>query len=321
VQGRVESSTENSGKRINLTIKGESFQTATTTTDEFGRFWISYNPDIATNDGVVQLHTEDSEVKVSEVFSEFYDEYSALDSGTVALDSVTITNLVSRSVNSQIQFAYQKQQKLDPEQRLVYTRDEALVYYLKDYKRFSSVRDLFIELTIYVGVSKLEESDKMFVRVEELPEVTDANLPPLILLDGLRTDSRTILNQSPNDIEKIEVIPSHYFVNDMVYRGVISVHTFGRAKSPPPPSGFTYSLANHQPYTDLGHEVTLADHLPLYESNLLWDPIYAHQGGELVLEFATSRLEGRYQAIITGITKSGKPVNITRYFQTKAANQ
>ncbi len=321
VQGRIKEATENSGKqRINMTVKGESLQVATSQTDELGRFWMNYNPDIALNDAAVQIQGEDAAVEF-EIIDEFYEQYSKLNSGNTILDSVLLSGVIARSIHSQIQSAYLVPEKQDITARNVYSsKKDAVVYYLDDYKRFSSVRDTFIELTIHVGAAKSEESDNLFVRCEQPPGLTATNRSPLILLDGLRVDARTLLDYDPNKIEKIEVIPAYYFVGDLVYKGVISAHTFGGSGNTSS-SGYTFPIAKYQPYSGKAYRLTTADNLPHYESHVFWDPIHAHQGGPLILDFTTSRLEGIYQVSITGITKSGKPVNMTKFFQVSDVSQ
>lgn len=322
VQGRIKDPSEKQAKRrINMAVKGESVQVTTTHTDEYGRFWMNYNPDISSNEAAIQIQFEGDSIEQLDVVSEFYDSYSQLNSGRYVLDSALISKIIARSIHSQIQNAYKELTQLEPSGRDVYSGgEEAIVYYLDEYKRFTSMRDTFIELTILVGVSKSEESDHIFVRCEQPPGLISTNRSPLILLDGLRVAARTILDYPPNEIEKIEVVPAYYFVNDVAYKGLISVHTF-RGSGNMTPSGYTFPLSQYQSYSNEGYRLTITDNLPHYEPNIFWKPIHGHDGGELDLNFSTSRLEGNFEVSITGITNSGKPVNIKRYFQVSSVNQ
>ncbi len=322
VQGRVKDPSGKHGKkRINMALKGELVQVATSQTDESGRFWMNYNPDITSNNTAIQIQIEEDSVQLLEVISEFYDGYTKLKDGSTVLDSILISKVIARSIHSQIQNAYVEQEKLEEPNKHAYSiSNKAVTYNLDDYKRFSSIRDTFIELTILVGVSKSEESDHIFVRCEQPPGLTSANKSPLILLDGLRVDARTLLDHNPNEIEKIEIVPAYYFVNDKTYKGLISAHTFGQSGAPTP-LGYTFTLTEFQPYSSKGYQLTVTENLPHYASNVFWRPILAHQGGPLILDFSTSRLEGNYQVVITGITNSGKPLNIIRYFQVSSTHQ
>lgn len=320
VQGHIkEAAGDFHSKRINMTVKGEFMQVATTKTDEYGRFWMTYNPEIASNDAAIQIQCEGDSIEL-EVVSEFFEGHTSMKNTRTTLDSMHLTNMVSRSIHSQIQYAYLEPGQQEPSGKHVYSSSkETIVYYLDEYKRFTSMRDTFIELTIHIGASKSEESDNLFVRCEQPPGLTATNRSPLILLDGLSVDAQTILNHNPNEIEKIEVLPAYYFVGDLVYKGLISAHTFDG--SAPTTLGNTYPLSEYQPYSEEGFHLTISENLPHYESNVLWQPIYDHQGGRLLLDFSTSRLEGNYQVLITGITNSGKPVNISRTFQVAATHQ
>lgn len=322
VQGNVKRSSGNIDQlRVNMTIKGSSMQVATTKTDRYGRFWMSYNPDLSASAAEVLIQLEEDSVEQIRIVNEFYEKHDSMPSGNTNLDSVIIGELIERSVNSQIQRAYQKQDNLESESRNIFTQPDAKVFYLDDYKRFSSVRDTFIELIKYVGVSKSEDNYRMNVRCEETPGLISSNKSPLILLDGIKVDPEDILNQSPNDIEKIEVIPEYYFVNDVVYKGLISVHTFGRIEPDINTKGQKIPLTNYQLYSENGYALRIDNRLPLYESDIYWEPIHTHNGGQLILDFSTSRLEGTYKVSVAGISKTGKPVNLITRFRVLESGQ
>lgn len=320
VQGKIEKSAGSLDQvRVNMTLEGTSMQVATTKTDTMGRFWISYNPDHSTSNTEVQIQIEEDSVEQITILSEFYDSYVPLDSTYVIMDSVSATELVSRSVQSQIQRAYEKQEQSWSSERQVFTQSNAEVFYLDDYKRFPSVRDTFIELIKYVGVSKSDDNYRMIVRCIIPPGLESANKSPLILLDGIQVTAKDILNQTPGDIEKIEIIPSYYFVKDLKYKGVISVHTFGRKELDFKSTGRKFQLANYQPYSNKAYALVIDSKLPHYESDLYWKPIHTHDAGPLTLDFSTSRLPGTYNISVSGITKTGKAVNLTKYFRVMDA--
>lgn len=321
VQGNIEKQSGNLDQvSVIMTLKGTSMQVAATKTDKLGRFWMSYNPDHSTSDTELQIQIEEDSVEQITIFSEFYDNYSPLDTAYVIVDSVTTTEIISRSVQSQIQRAYQKQEQSSPDVRSVFTQPNAEVFYLDDYKRFPSVRDTFIELIKYVGVSKSEDNYKMNVRCIIPPGLESADKSPLILLDGIRVTSEVILNQSPDDVEKIEVIPAYYFVKDVAFKGVISVHTFGRKEQLFKSTGQTFQLVDYQSYSTKAHALTIDSRLPHYESNIYWEPIRTHDGGLLTIDFSTSRLPGTYRISVSGITKTGKAVNLNKYFRVMDAD-
>ncbi|MDW3194559.1 MAG: hypothetical protein R8G66_19430 [Cytophagales bacterium] len=321
VQGRIKAiAGDQAGERINMTVKGDFFQVATTVTDEYGRFWMNYKPELTSN-GSIQIQTENESIEF-DLIDEFRIGYPVLNQGKTVLDAVFMSTLIDRSIYAQIQNAYLLPEQSEQSVRNTYlNREDVIVYHLDDYKRFTSIRDTFIELTILIGVSKSEESDKIFVRCEQLPGMASNANSPMILLDGLRVDARTLLDQNPNDIEKIEVLPAYYFVDDQVYKGVISAHTFDESGKNMPGLGEIFSLSEYQPYFNQEYEINATVNLPHYERNVLWKPMHRHGGGSFVLEFTTSRLVGNYQVSIRGITNTGEPVNIARYFQVAASNQ
>lgn len=320
VQGNV--SNAYGRPRINMSIKGSSMQIATTETDSVGNFWLNYNPSLSPNDAEIQIEFENDTIGQISMVNEFYKTCSALDTSRVTLDSITISELIKRSVNSQIQIAYQKQLDALPDKRPNFTLPIAEVYYLDDYKRFPSVRDTFIELINNVGVPKSEGNYKMNVRCNSVPpNFVERNLVPLLLLDGLKVTPEDVLNMSPNSIEKIEVIPEYYFVNDIVYKGVISVHSFNGNMNMANQNGHNFPIANYQPYSEEGNQPQIDSRTPQYQTDLYWKPVYVHQGGELIVNFSTSIIEGTYQISVKGISKKGIPINITKQFQVISSRE
>lgn len=313
VQGNVNNA---DGKlRINMTINGSNMQIAATETDSSGNFCINYNPSLSSINAEIQIQLENDTISQISVVDEFYEKFSALDTSQITLDSITLSELIDRSVGSQIQAAYKKHLDAISGTRPIFTLPYAEVYYLDDYKRFPSVRDVFIELINNVGVSKSEENYKMNVRCNsEPPYLIVKNPVPLILLDGLKVTPQEILNISPNSIEKIEVIPEYYFLNDIVYKGVISVHSF-KGNMNVTTSGHNFHIANYQPYSEDGYQSQVESRIPQYQTDLYWEPVYTHHGGELIVNFSTSLIEGAYNLSVRGISENGKPLNITKQFQ------
>ncbi|MEQ6168756.1 hypothetical protein AAOE16_16280 [Ekhidna sp. MALMAid0563] len=315
IQGKIIKESGDPGQiRINMIIKGSSLQLATTKTDEFGRFCMNYNPDYLIRDGMVQIEVKDETAKSISLIDEYYDHYPML-SDYFTLDSAIIPELIDRSVFSQIERAYEIIPSIEPARQTNYTHPQALVLFLDEYTRFSSTRDTFIELTSNVSVSKNENNYSLTVRCKHLPNIISEKPESLLLLDGFKTTAENILNQSPNNIEKIEILPQYYFVNDIVYGGIISVHSFTSKKFEYTPSGQTFSLGDYQSYSESDYKLEIEENLPLYDFNLLWKPIYTHEGGTLRLNLTTSRLEGNYLISVTGITQSGTPINLLQYFQ------
>lgn len=320
VQGQIENDLDSvHNLRVNMTIKGSSMQVSTTTTDEQGRFWMSYNPALVGNEGNIQVNNP--EVNRIKIVNEYYENYSALNAGKVNIDSVTADELRNRSVITQIQRAYQLENENDKPSRQNFTGLESQMYYLEDYVRFPSIRDTFIEYITTVAVSKSEDNFKMNVRCFPLPGQTTTEYPALVLLDGMMVEPEDIFELSPNDVEKIEVLADFYFLNDMVYKGIVSVHTLERSDYKFTPKGTILKLASYQKYGSEGYKMNvLEERMPLYEPFIYWDPVYDHNGGPLALDFYTSRLEGLFEVTIRGISKSGKAINLLKYIKVESTD-
>lgn len=320
IQGQItKNETPQKNKRVLMTMEGSSIQVSTTISDEFGRFWLQYNPSIVKNEGNLQL-LEDEESKIR-LINEFYTQYPKLESSGTQLDSLIISELIDRSIARQIQQAYQPLEINQVKSRENFIGFDAQVYYLADYTRFSTMRDTFIEYIPSVGVSKSERDFKMIVRCELTPGQFLADLPPLILLDGIMVSSEDILKLSPNNVERIEVLNKYYYVNDMIFKGVVSVHSLNGKDAQMNPKGMTFQLAEFQNYNPGIQALNSEDdRLPNYESLLFWDPIHSHEGGDLLLNFSTSRLEGIYQVSINGISNNGKSINLNKFIRVQSNN-
>lgn len=317
VQGVVKKDAKSlENTRINMTMKGSSIQVSTTTSDQFGRFWMSYNPALIGNEGLLQV--EDTTFTKIQLVDEFYKAYPSLPASQTILDSATAKELVERSIITQVKKAYKPEKPIDREYNEGFVGLGAFTYELKDYIRFPSIRDTFIEYISRVKVSKSEDNFEMEVRCEELPGLIATKFSVLTLLDGMIVDPEDILRLSPNVVEKIEVLPTYYFVNDATYKGVVSVHTSNKSKLEFAPKGTRLKLTDYQEYNAEGYAISLSDkHLPWYEPSVYWDPIYNHDGGNLVLNFSTPRLSGIYAVSIRGISGSGKAINKVQYIQVE----
>jgi hypothetical protein len=317
VQGNI--SNADSKLRINMAIRGSSMQIATTETDSSGNFCINYNPSLSSNNAEIQIQLENDTISQISIVDEFYEKFPALDTAQITLDSITLSELIDRSVGSQIQAAYKKHLDAISGSRSIFTLPYAEVYYLDDYERFPSIRDVFIELINNVGVSKSEENYKMNVRCNSEPPNLIAKKPvPLILLDGLKVTPKDLLNISPNRIEKIEVIPEYYFASDIVYKGVISVHSFKGNIKVTTQNGLSFPIANYQPYSEKEYQPEVDSRIPQYQTDLYWEPVYTHHGGDLIISFSTSLIEGAYNLSVRGISENGNPINMTKQFQVNS---
>lgn len=303
--------------RIHVTMEGASIQVATTTSDELGRFWIPYNPSIVGTQGNLQL--EDMDNVNIDLINEFYEQYPALQRSNTHLDSTSLKELIKRSIATQIQQAYQPIMRDQVKTRENFIGFDAQVYYLEDYTRFSTMRDTFIEYITNVGVSKSELDFKMIVRCELAPGQTITTYAPLILLDGIMVSAEDILRLSPNDVEKIEVLSKHFYVNDKIYKGVVSVHTLDRSNLQLSPTGINFTMAKYQSKTSQILKIeNIDERLPNYQSLIYWQPIYTHLGGDLNLDFFTSGLEGFYNVSIRGISNNGRPINLNKYIRVQS---
>ena len=315
IQGQVDVGSEEP-KRINISIRGRSMQVKTAKTDETGRFWMYYNPEWADKVGYL-ISSEPGDLSL-EYVSEYYDTYPETPIDSLLIDSALADELVKRSVESQIEKVYESELIFEEVSDVNFLPFNAFIYKLAEYERFTSMRDTFIELVPYVGVSKSEDNYKIIVRCNGVPDLYREDEKPLILLDGVIVSNKDILDLSPNDVERIEVLPEYYFLDDIYFNGVVSVHTVDKNLASVLPKGTPVQFADYIPYTSKTVEIDLSnERLPNLASQVYWNPIVDHSGGDLRIKFNTPRQTGIFEIRINGLSKSGKAINISRFIEVQ----
>ncbi len=236
--------------------------------------------------------------------------------------------LLSRSIDMQVQNIYQNENIFKTRvprtdsSSFYGTADET--YYLNDYTRFPVMEEVMRE---YVsGVMVRKQKDRFHLMVLDNVNKTLFQENPLVLLDGVPIfDINKIMALNPLKIQKLEVLDRRYFLDALIFPGIVSYSTFDSDLG-----GFDLNKKNlsidyeglqerrefYAPHYD--DQRMLESRIPDNRSLLYWNPsLTINNKGKQQIEFFTSDLYGKFEIVIEGITGKGISGSSVHQFEVK----
>jgi hypothetical protein len=292
-------------------ITGQDFQLNIAQPDSLGHFYIQVPPQSESRKAYFSLIMDTSKVTYR-IHGKFLDTYPKLAFPDVRLTDEQIKEVAARSVNTQIMNAYyQADSNLS-----VLTQpsdfDYDFYYTLDDYNRFPLMYEHFYEYVPYVSAKSF--SDKIKIHIRNLPPNP---LPPLILIDGVPTDSKRILDFSPYRVQSFGIINHRFFYGPMVSDGVLVLHTFeGDLQGFEPghySMRFDYKGVQRAATPLIFDWNKKSTKIPRYQEELIWMPNWSNSTDEKsMINFGSSQVPGMYTMKLEGIDKDGSPVSISK---------
>jgi len=298
-------------QQVSLSFQSSDMQLSLTETDQNGDFLFYYNPDKVK--GVGKIHSNEKSIQIV-LDDDFQKDITLEETPELSLDKKYFEAIQPRALNNQIMDAYFEPESLEVKQNENFLPFNTIVYKLDDYKRFSSVRTPLIEVICEVAASKNPDNFELSVRSGETDSFIDeGSADPLILLDGIITDSKTVLEYPANQLEKIEILPYSYFFGPIRFDGIISFHskekyvdkTFENAIVPSKYQPFKPNYVKKVPLND--------SRKPQLENTLYWEPFREVDDQALEIDFATGTDSGLFKVSIMSHSEKGKEV-YSRYF-------
>jgi len=188
--------------------------------------------------------------------------------------------------------------------------DPKLKISIDDYVRLDSLDEYFHELISHVKIKYRKKQALM--NVYNYDQHRLMNQKPLFLYDGLIISNPTeILAKSPNEIERIEVVPYEYFYKSSHFYGI--VHVISRNKtcevSSLPNNTERYYLPLFISEIQKSGYQKPEKHQPDFRTDLLWEPnLTLTKNNEIKLEFISSDVKGEYELVLEGISEKGEPI-------------
>jgi len=259
---------------------------------------------------------------------------------SLQFDSSTIEFIEGQSVNMQLSNLYHEYTKIHGHQQLKTNKETPFYgqpefqYYLDDYTRFPSLKEVFVEYIRYVSHRKKGGSSNFYVWDDYTNSQSLANnvffdQPALVMLDGIPVhDQQWIMNIDPLLIESIDVVTKKYFIGNEVFSGVVNLKTYHHDLA-----GVELPLSiEKKPYKSLqnpmefyypnhGENASENRRIPDRRNTLYWNPgIEITSEKSEQLQFYTGDTTGEYLIVINGITSQGTLVHLTKKIRVIKSN-
>lgn len=280
---------------------------------------------------VIDSKPEDFKIELDNKSFKYIDK---LKFNRIQLNSNIKEWLVNESISNQMENAYSAL-KLDKatnrESHNLFYVSPSITYKLDDYKRFSTLRETFVEVIEGTGIRK--RKDKYFFRVYN-PYKTPTNnystpseLAPLILLDGVMIqDNQYLIDYNPYKIEQVNLLRENYFYGPKIFNGIVDIRT---KKAGNLESDFQRLKGVHHVNLDFIESEKVyysptynfnqekLKRIPDYRRQLFWQPEITLNNDKKQLGFYTSDIEGIYEVTLKGYTVSGDYLVMSSSFEVK----
>ncbi len=304
-----------SNREITFSIPGKYFQVKGGRTDNSGRFFITFDTPIGTNDAYIQVL--DREVGYDlEQDPKFYDSYEGLSEIPIFLDSIAAEQIVKRSIRNQIENAYYTIQEdsliEDTNWRPQFSEFE-FFYKFDDFTRFPTLEDHFTEYILRARVRRKEGVRRILVPADNQSFAFERD--PLVLLDGVTASAESILQFNPYKVENVGIIGGRFYMGPVIRDGIVDIRTYQGRLDEFRPGANTVKLEL------MGLSKIRTFKCPDYENNeelknlpdtrdqLFWNPQVKINGEESYkLEFFTSDTQGEFRIEVNGFTSDGEPL-------------
>ena len=308
-----------------LSLPGKNFQVAMGKTDRSGRFLIPVVAPAQNRLGYLKVLEEVPNTYNLNFSPEFREHYPLFRHQPVVLDSQSVATIVQKSIHTQIENAYFDLRSRSGEMQVkpFFTHlDYDRKFFLDDYTRFPSMREVFHEYIPLVNVSKNENDFTLSYRILDLPQQF-LKRDLLILLDGVPISRRQALMLDPYKIESINLANNRHYLGPYVADGIISLHTYegDLHGTELVETTFKYNYAGLQTkntYHFPDYAFSAKTKLPDKREQLYWAPeVNVVKGETLKLEFFTSDVPGNYEIEVEGISDRGLPVSMRGNFRVQ----
>lgn len=256
-----------------------------------------------------------------------------IDYGNVNFNSFFINKkmkklIVERSIHNQIENAYfdSKPDSIIQTMSLPpFYSGETTQYILDDYKRFSTLKETFVEILKLVSINKDAKGKTIFKIIPKLP-LLDSGISSLVLLDGAYIHNHERLLTLPSkSIEKITIARDQYLYGSYSFQGIMDIRTFEGDSYKNYLDNNTQSFENEkfriikkyykEDYS--GSKKEQKKHIPDFRNQLAWIPEIAEKENTFDINFYTSDITGEFEITLEGISNKGIPVRITESFTVK----
>lgn len=194
-------------------------------------------------------------------------------------------------------------------------------YILDEYTRFTRMDEVIIEFIPSLRFRRIDNKRILSVLIDESASFAIGN--SLVLLDGIPIfDHEIIFKYDPLLVYKIDVYKNRFDFGDQFFDGIVYFttykHDYPTLKVDEQTQVFDYEGTQVHRYfytPSYLHEEKNKQRIPDYRHTLLWEPNIKIAGAtDIQIPFVTSDLTGGFQVIVEGITKDGKIIYGSSFF-------
>lgn len=302
-----------------------------------------FYPSISNADGKIKFEVKDflgsSEIVVQpnpqygniyrvEIDNPFSDSFSSGTLPQFQLSKQYANTLLDKSISMQVQNIYSANklnQFISPflDTAAFYLHPDAK-YLLDDYTRFTTVEEVLREYVTFVDVIK--NNGTYHFPVYDVVNGIHFTSDPLVLLDGVPVfDLNKFMKFDPLKLKKLEVITRRYILGSSTFSGILNWQTYkgDLANYELDPQALVVDYEGLQLQREFyspayDNDDQRAAHLPDFRNVLFWKPdIKIAANSSQQINFYTSDLEGKYAAIIQGLSSNGTCGSKIIFFDVK----
>lgn len=312
-------------RAIFLSAAGGNSDLYSTSIDSTGSFAFFTTPFFGNRDLILEIPRADSTLNITYELQDPFIRDRVGDIPSLLLDTNIVSSLKERAIEMQLgrRFGIDTLYERLPINKDPLLLNNAVVYRLDDYTRFTVMQEVVTEYIPELRFRKVDKKTDLQVRVDNaFKDMSFSKEYTLALLDGVPVfDHQKILDYNPLKVETISIYKSDYFVGVAGFSGVASFRTYKGDYS-----GLTFGknvrIVDYQGelYPSKLHAsgVHSIKNLPDMRSLLYWDPIISlNPGEEKEITVYTSAVAGNYIIRVEGISSKGIPIIFSTEFVVK----
>lgn len=319
VNGKViKTGTGLTGKNINAYFSVADTKTRfhTAVSDDSGHFSMSipalYNKD----EIIVQTNDQLDSTYSIEIANPFSDTFSSGTFPPLKTERFPEEDLLNHHIGVQVQSAFMNSKFINfntnTDTSSIFLKPD-FTYLLDNYVRFTTMEEVMREYVREVTMNRVK--GLYHLSMYNLPKNDFFSVDPLVLLDGVPIfNINKLLQYSPLNIRKMELICRPYHFESGFYHGIINMVTYdGNLKDyvlDPHTTVLEYEGLQVQreffsPVYDVKEK--MESRYPDYRNVLYWSPnIVTRENGKTDVSFYSSDIPGKYAVVIQGITSNGQ---------------
>ncbi len=319
--------TSAAGKIVTLVLPGKDYIFKNVKTNDIGAFYFNLYENYKDAEALIQVQDVDRDQYDVVLDSKLFLYSKGLKFNEVKLDASIKSWLLKQSIYRQIENAYADSKKDSIVYRLpeeVFYDKPSLTYVLDDYKRFSTVRETFVEVIQNAAIRGAKGGYRFSVNTfVEFKNSTFKDYDPLVLVDGyLIQNNADIVDFDCDKIESVSLVRDIYFSGPVIYKGIIDFKTKNGDFKPLNinEGAVKFNLQAPQVSKLYYHPYYSAENeslkrIPDYRAQLLWVPNLELKKENNTIEFYTSDVIGDFEIVLEGYSVNGDYIKSKRVFK------